>query len=157
MQDDNSEIDVELVTNGSSVVSDTINFTSHPSLDSDGQPIPNATLSKSLRDPQFRPEVLHEYRFDSDPDLGVSYYVDGILTHTDRRSVPSGRGMGGNLQFKLWADKNHWWSGTPSTTDVFLSIKSIVAYFNTSLLDRKWEDTCKAAGGPSTETICSIK
>src|SRR5262245_6111091 len=44
MQDDRSEIDIELVTSGTSLVSNTISFTSHPSLADDGLPIPNATL-----------------------------------------------------------------------------------------------------------------
>ena len=43
---------------------------------------------KSLDDPQFRPEVFHEYRLDSHPDHGVNYYVDGNLIHTNMRNVP---------------------------------------------------------------------
>jgi hypothetical protein len=152
-QDDRSEIDIELVTVGTSFVNNTISFTSHPSLAADGQPIPNATVLKPLSDSQFQPKVFREYRFDSHPDFGVQYFVDGRLVHVNRLNVPTD-GMGGSLQFKLWADGNRWWSGRPSTTDVFLSIKSIVAYFNTSSLDPEWVDACEAAGGPGEETIC---
>jgi hypothetical protein len=65
--------------------------------------------------------------------------------------------MGGSLQFKLWADGNRWWSGTPSSTEVHMTIKSIVAYFNTTTTDREWTAACEAAGGPSEENICVIE
>ncbi|EXJ59931.1 hypothetical protein A1O7_04079 [Cladophialophora yegresii CBS 114405] len=154
--DDRSEVDIEIVTTGTSFVNNTISFTSHPSLAADGQPIPNATVLKSLSDCRFQPHVFREYRFDIHPDLGVQYFVDGTLVHVNRRNVP-GDGRGGNLQFKLWADGNSWWSGRPSTTDVFLTVKSIVAYFNTSSPDPEWLDACEAAGGPSQETVCLAK
>lgn len=156
MQDDKSEIDIELVTAGTSLVNNTISFTSHPSLAADGEPIPNATLIKSLNDSHFSPEHFREYRFDSHPDLGVRYYVDGNLIHTNTRNVPK-EGAGGSLQFKLWADGNEWWSGEPSTTDVFMTIKSIVAYYNTSTADPEWARRCDTAGGPGNETICIVK
>jgi len=154
--DDESEIDIELVTMGTSFVENTISFTSHPSQSADDMPIPGATVLKSLSDSQFYPGVFREYRFDSHPDLGVNYYVDGKLIHTNTRNVPR-EGMGGSLQFKLWADGNRWWSGIPSTTDVFMSIKSIVIYHNTSSPDLEWNEGCEAAGGPSEETICVVR
>ncbi|KAJ9611764.1 hypothetical protein H2200_004948 [Cladophialophora chaetospira] len=156
VSDDRSEIDIELVTPGTSLVENTISFTSHPSLDADGRPIPGATVLRSLNESQFGPDTFCEYRFDSHPDLGVRYFVDGELVHTNTRNVPS-EGMGGSLQFKIWADNNRWWSGTPSTTDVLLSIQTIVAYFNTSTPDPDREDACEAAGGPSAKTICTVE
>lgn len=152
--DDRSEIDVEIVTAGNSLVNNTINYTLHPSLAQDGSPIPSATVSRPLNQFGYNPETFHEYRFDCDPVRGVDYYVDGKLMHTNDNNIPT---AGGNLQVKLWADGNKWWSGTPSTTDVFMTIKSIVVYYNTSGPDLEWEKTCRAAGGPSKRTICSIK
>nr|KAK5445897.1 hypothetical protein LTR18_003816 [Exophiala xenobiotica] len=149
-----SEIDVEIVTAGDSLVNNTINYTLHPSLAPDGSPIPNATLSRPLNQSGYNPETFHEYRFDCDPVRGVDFYVDGKLMHTSDNNIPT---AGGNLQMKLWADGNEWWSGTPSTTDVFMTIKSIVAYYNTSAPDLEWEKTCRAAGRPSKRTICTIK
>lgn len=154
LQDDTSEIDIEIVTAGDSIVNDTINFTLHPSLAPDGSPIPQATASRPLSDTGFHPERFHEYRFDCHPDLGVDYYVDGKHVHSNDHNVPS---QGGTLQVKLWADGNKWWSGRPSTSDVFMTIKSIVAYYNTSRPDAKWLEGCDAAGGPSPKTICTIR
>ncbi|OQV08052.1 hypothetical protein CLAIMM_12379 [Cladophialophora immunda] len=152
-RDDRSEIDIELITKGTSLVNNTVSFTSHPSRAPDGSPIPGATLAKSLSDPQFQPGVFREYRFDSHPDLGVAYYVDGKLIHKNTDHVPK---EGGNLQLKLWADGNKWWSGTPSTTDVFMTVASVVAYYNTSIVDPRWLANCTAAGGPSKSTLCTI-
>ncbi|KIW87336.1 uncharacterized protein Z519_11972 [Cladophialophora bantiana CBS 173.52] len=151
--DDRSEVDIEVITKGTSVVNNTVSFTSHPSRAPNGSPIPGATLSKSLSDPKLNPDAFREYRFDSHPELGVAYYVDGKLIHTNTDNVPD---EGGNLQLKLWADGNKWWSGTPSTTDVFMIVESIVAYYNTSTLEPAWLDSCTAAGGPSKRTICTI-
>ncbi|KIW74999.1 hypothetical protein Z517_11770 [Fonsecaea pedrosoi CBS 271.37] len=152
-RDDRSEIDMEIVTKGTSLVNNTISFTSHPSSAPDGSPVPGATLAKSLDDPQFSTDVFREYRFDSHPDLGVAFYVDGKLVHKNTNNVPK---EGGNLQLKLWADGNQWWSGTPSTSDVFMTVGSVVAYYNSTKLDPGWLDNCKAAGGPSKSTMCTI-
>lgn len=153
-QDDTTEIDIEIVTPGTSLVNNTINYTLHPSLSPDESPISNASLSVALDRSDLRPESFHEYRFDCHPDLGVDFYVDGKFQHHSDHHIPT---EGGNLQVKLWADGNKWWSGVPSTTDVFMTIKSIVAYYNTTELDVAWVKTCKDAGGPSKKTICTIK
>lgn len=120
----------------------------------DGLPIPNATLSESLKDSDFHHEIFHEYRFDCHPDRGAEYFIDGDLVYASDHNIPE---QGGTLQFKLWADGNKWWSGTPSTTDVFMTMERITAYYNTSTPDPKWSEACQAAGGPSSETICNIK
>lgn len=154
LQDDRSEIDVEIITAGTSLVNNTINYTLHPSVGPDGSPIPNATFSVPIDHMDLHPEKFQEYRFDCHPALGVDYYVDGKLIHSSSHNIPT---QGGTLQVKLWADGNKWWSGTPSTTDVFMTIKSIVAYFNTSIPDPNWVKECEAAGGPSSKTTCLIK
>jgi len=152
--DNGSEIDIEIVTPGTSIVNNTINYTLQASLASDGSSIPNATLSVPLNHSSLQPDTFHEYRFDCHPDSGVDFYVDGKSMHANDHHIPT---EGGNLQLKLWADGNHWWSGTPSTTDVFMTVKKIVAYYNTSTLDPEWLKACEAAGGPSQKTICTIK
>ncbi|EXJ89816.1 hypothetical protein A1O3_02883 [Capronia epimyces CBS 606.96] len=154
--DDKAEIDIEIVTPGDSMVNGTINYTLHPSLAPDGSPIANATLSVPLDDSHLRPDTFHEYRFDYHAQRGVQYYLDGALVHTNARDIAT---LSGNLQFKLWADGNKWWSGTPSTADVLMNIKSIDAYFNSSGTDTDtaWMRACSAAGGPSSLTICTIQ
>lgn len=81
------------------------------------------------------------HRFDCDVAKGVEYYLDDKLMHTDDHNVPK---AGGSLQLKLWADGNKWWSGMPSSTDTYLRVKNIVAYFNTttSLTNEEWHDKC---------------
>jgi hypothetical protein len=73
----------------------------------------------------------------------------------DKHNIPK---FGGNLQLKLWADGNKWWSGHPSSTTVTMSVKSVIAYFNTSGTedgtDEQWFSACAKAGGASDKTIC---
>lgn len=142
MQDDAQELDIEVVTPGTSIVNDTINYTTQPSVNADWSRIPNATLSLPLQNTisEFR-----THRFDCDSKKGVSYFLDEKLVHTDNHNLPR---EGGSLQLKLWADGNKWWSGMPSKTDVRMHVKSIVAYFNTtsSLNNDKWNDRCARAG-----------
>lgn len=75
---------------------------------------------------------FHEYRFDCHPQDGVDFYVDGKLVHANDKNIPN---LGGSLQMKLWADGNNWWSGTPSTTEVKMTIKRIIAYYNVTTPD----------------------
>lgn len=89
-------------------------------------PIPGATRRYPLsKEEGTNIDEFREYRFDWNFNK-VQYFLDGKLMHEDNR-VPKD---GGNLQLKLWADGNKWWSGHPSKTTVTMSVKSITAYFN---------------------------
>jgi hypothetical protein len=153
-QDDNSEIDIEILTPGDSVFSNTINYSVHPVENLDGSLIINATTSRSLPEIHLDTNQFHEYRFDSHPTRGASFYVDGELAHESSHNIPT---LGGRLHVNLWADGNNGWAGMPSTTDVFLSMKSIIAYYNTSSPDAEWAEACNGAGGPSKQTICLVR
>ncbi|OJD15853.1 hypothetical protein ACJ73_08940 [Blastomyces percursus] len=63
----------------------------------------------------------------------------------------------GHAYLNVWADGGQW-SGAPSTTDVFLTIRLIAIYHNTSAsdqgLDSAFNERCQKAGGPSNVTIC---
>ena len=155
-QDDASEIDIEAVTKGTSIVNNTINYSTQPSVNADGTRIPNATLSIPLSEEyNTNLEVFHEHRFDCDKEIGAKFYLDGKLMQVDGHNVPK---LGGNLQLKLWADGSEYWTGYPSSTTVTMSVKSIIAYFNISRTqdgtDKGWLNTCSNAGGPSDKTIC---
>lgn len=132
-------------------MNNTINYTSQPSLTETGLKIPNATLSIPIRQALHHLEDFHEYRFDCHPEEGVDFYLDGRLVHSNKKHIPT---RGGNLQMKLWADGNNWWSGTPSTTEVKMTVKKIVAYYNITTPDPSWTKGCKDAGGPSDTTVC---
>ena len=71
---------------------------------------------------------FRSHRFDCDLS-GARYYLDDELVHQDNRGPPS---AGGTIQLKLWADGNRWWSGKPSTSDTYLHVRRIEAYFNTT-------------------------
>lgn len=147
---DSSEIDIEIVTDGNSIVNNTINYTEHPSLYPNGQRIPNATLSVPFTDYTN----FHAHRFDCTPQT-ATYYLDGIYMHHDHHNVPH---YPGSLQLNLWADGNKFWSGIPSATDATMSVQLIDIYFNTSETDdgseSDWFKHCNRAGGPTDDTIC---
>lgn len=140
------------MSKGSSIVNNTINYTSHPSIQPNGIPILNATRSVRLPKDDFL-AVYREHRFDCAPE-GVQYYLDGQLQHSDAHSIPQ---AAGSLQLNLWSDGNRYWSGSASITDVYMKVKDLLVYFNTTGTDagtdKKWLEACKAAGGPE-KTLC---
>jgi hypothetical protein len=117
-----------------------------------GLPIVNATRSVPLPKDDFL-AVYREHRFDCAPE-GVKYYLDGQLQHIDAHSIPR---AAGSVQLNLWSDGNKYWSGSASTTDVFMKVKNLLVYFNTTATDagtdKKWLDACRAAGG-GEKSIC---
>lgn len=123
MQSDAQELDIEVVTPGTSMVNDTINYTTQPSAGADWSPIPGATLSVPL---EHTLDDFRTHRFDCYPSHS-EFYLDDRLVHEDHRGVPR---KGGSLQVKVWADGNRWWSGKPSKTDTFLKVRKIEAFFN---------------------------
>jgi hypothetical protein len=148
LQDDTSEIDIEFVSKGSSIVNNTINYTSHPSMNA-GRPIFNASRSVRMPKDDFL-ATYREHRFDCSPQ-GVEYFLDGRLEHADAHSIPQ---AGGSLQLNLWSDGNRYWSGSASTTDVFMHVRDILVYYNTTgSNDKKWLDACVSSGGPE-KAIC---
>ena len=152
LQNDTSEVDIEFVSKGSSIVNNTINYTSHPSVHSDGLPILNATRSVRMPEDDFL-ATYREHRFDCSPE-GVKYFLDGHLEHADAHSIPQ---AAGSLQLNLWSDGNRYWSGSASTTDVFMKVKDLLVYFNTTGTDagtdQKWREECLSAGGPE-KSLC---
>lgn len=137
-----------MVTKGNSLVNDTINYTTHPSLDEQGLPVTDATkrLPLSVKE-GTNVDVYREHRFDCDGKT-VKYFLNGKQMHEDNRAPK----LGGNLQLKLWADGNMWWSGKPSTSTVTMSVKSITAYFNVT--GGATEERCEAPGGADDNTLC---
>lgn len=128
------------MTPGTSVVNDTINYTTHPSVNADWTRIPNATLSVPL---EHTLDTFRTHRFDCDHS-GSRYFLDDHMVHEDHRGGPR---EGGSLQLKLWADGNKWWSGIPSRTDTFLHIRKLEAYFNvTTQEDRSCDKPCLQKG-----------
>lgn len=147
LQNDSSEFDIEFVSKGNSIVNNTINYTSHPIMDAAGIRIVNATRSVPMPADDFL-ATYREHRFDSSPQ-GVKYFLDGHLEHVDAHSIPQAPG---SLQLSLWSDGNRYWSGSASTTDVYMKVKDILVYFNTTT-NHEWLAGCLSAGGPE-KTLC---
>ncbi|KAI5279732.1 hypothetical protein KEM54_004017, partial [Ascosphaera aggregata] len=84
----------------------------------------------------------------------IRFYQEQELVHTNIARVPE---TPGQVHLNLWADGGPW-SGAPSTTDVYLLVKAITVYFNTTDSeagkDAHFNRRCQKAGGPSTKTIC---
>jgi hypothetical protein len=100
-QNDTSEVDIEAVTEGSSLVNGTINYTTHPSRHPNGTSIADATRSTPFANTNL--STFHEHRFDCEKDGAASFYLDGRLMQRDAHNTPR---SGGNVQLKLWADGN---------------------------------------------------
>ena len=115
----------------------------------------NATRSVRLPRDDFL-ATYREHRFDCSRK-GVEYYLDGQLQHVDAHSIPQ---AAGSLQLNLWSDGNRYWSGSASTTDVFMRVKDILVYFNTTATndgtDEEWLVACMEAGGPETSLCVSL-
>ncbi|EER44468.1 conserved hypothetical protein [Histoplasma capsulatum H143] len=97
--------------------------------------------------------LFQRHRFDWTKEE-LRFYQNSTLVHANAFQIPDAPG---HAYLNVWADGGAW-SGAPSTTDVFLTIKLIAIYHNTSAsdkgLDKVFNERCKKAGGPSNVTIC---
>ncbi|KLJ07881.1 hypothetical protein EMPG_16663 [Blastomyces silverae] len=151
-QDDENEIDIEILSREFKSGWFPVHYTTHPALDENGQVISNATKVIPLRDNDYM-NSFQRHRFDWTPKE-LRFYQNSTQVHSNALRIPHAPG---HAYLNIWADGGPW-SGAPSTTDVFLTIKLIAIYHNTSAsdqgLDREFNERCKKAGGPSNVTIC---
>jgi hypothetical protein len=97
--------------------------------------------------------AFHEYRIDYLPNQ-VIFYADGApLAAMDGPAVPS---SAGHLILQHWSNGNARWSGGPPAEDAALVVRSVKAYFNSSLAQRQrdWEGRCRDPMAPGA--ICVI-
>jgi hypothetical protein len=85
----------------------------------------------------------------------LRFYQNSELVLRKTQRIPE---IGGHVYMNLWADGGVW-SGSPSTTDVLMSVRLIAIYHNTTAseagLDATFNLRCDIAGGPSERTVCS--
>ena len=96
---------------------------------------------------------FHEYRIDYLPGR-VFFYADGaLLAAMDGPAVPSSPG---HLILQHWSNGNPRWSGGPPAEDAALVVRSVKAYFNSSLGQRQrdWENRCRDPAAPGA--VCVI-
>ncbi|KAM5495283.1 hypothetical protein McanMca71_005553 [Microsporum canis] len=151
-QDDKNEIDIEILTREFKQDSMLVHYTTHPALDDRGWLIDNATEIIALKG--HRPsESFQLHRFDWTKEE-LRFYQNSKVVHTNNIRVPTDEG---SVYMNLWADGGMW-SGSPSTTDVYLRVKYLSIYHNTSAsekgTDTAFTQRCQRAGGLSTETVC---
>ncbi|PGH14562.1 hypothetical protein AJ80_05882 [Polytolypa hystricis UAMH7299] len=150
--DDQNEIDIEILAKEFKPDSVLVHYTTHPALDESGVLVKNATEVIPLRgdDPA---SSFQAHRFDWTGEE-LRFYQNSRLVHANALRVPQ---VPGYVYMNLWADGGPW-SGTPSTTDVFMSVKTIAIYHNTSAseegIDKAFNLRCEKAGGPSNITVC---
>ncbi|EEQ33174.1 conserved hypothetical protein [Microsporum canis CBS 113480] len=150
--DDKNEIDIEILTREFKQDSMLVHYTTHPALDDRGWLIDNATEIIALKG--HRPsESFQLHRFDWTKEE-LRFYQNSKVVHTNNIRVPTDEG---SVYMNLWADGGMW-SGSPSTTDVYLRVKYLSIYHNTSAsekgTDTAFTQRCQRAGGLSTETVC---
>ncbi|PGH06264.1 hypothetical protein GX51_02461 [Blastomyces parvus] len=153
--DDENEIDIEILSREFKSDWFPVHYTTHPALDENGQVISNATKVIPLRDKDIL-NSFQRHRFDWTPKE-LRFYQNSTQVHSNALRIPDAPG---HAYLNVWADGGLW-SGVPSTTDVFLTIRLIAIYHNTSAsdqgLDTAFNKRCKGAGGPSNVTICLDK
>ncbi|OJD17638.1 hypothetical protein AJ78_02288 [Emergomyces pasteurianus Ep9510] len=151
-RDDENEIDIEILSREFKTDWFPVHYTTHPALDEHGQVISNATKVIPLRDDDIL-NSFQRHRFDWTRDE-LRFYQNSTQVHSNALRIPYAPG---HAYLNVWADGGPW-SGAPSTTDVFLTVKLIAIYHNTSAsdrgLDKEFNERCKKAGGPSNLTIC---
>ncbi|KAK4039208.1 concanavalin A-like lectin/glucanase domain-containing protein [Parachaetomium inaequale] len=98
-------------------------------------------------------ETFHEYRIDYLPGR-VLFYADGeLLARMAGPAVPSSPG---HLILQHWSNGNERWSGGPPARDAALVVRSVKAYFNSSMGQRQrdWAGRCRDPAAP--RTVCGI-
>lgn len=152
VQDDRHEIDIEILTTEIEDDKMLVHYTVHPSKDDDDIVFQNATAVIPLKGDNPG-STFQRHRFDwTNGELRFYQNSDLVLTMNDR--IPQ---VAGHVYMNLWADGGSW-SGSPSPTDVLMTIRLIAVYHNTSSSEVGTDDVfnlrCERAGGPSEQTVC---
>ncbi|KAI5283600.1 hypothetical protein KEM52_003296, partial [Ascosphaera acerosa] len=153
LQDDENEIDIEILSREFKPDQYMVHYTVHPALDLQGNLIRNATEIITFKG-DHPTQYFARHRFDW-TEKEVRFYQETELVHTNVARVPE---TPGQVHLNLWADGGPW-SGSPSTTDVYLLVKNIIVYHNTTESevgkDVHFNKRCQKAGGLSSKTLCS--
>ncbi|KAI1908120.1 hypothetical protein LOZ53_004312 [Ophidiomyces ophidiicola] len=150
--DDNNEIDIEILTREIKAHELLVHYTTHPAVDAAGGSIDNATAVMSIKGHEPG-NWFQRHRFDWGKKE-LRFYHNGSLLHANDMKVPE---VSGRALMNLWADGGLW-SGAPSTTNVYMRVKYVVIYHNTTASDGgqdlEFNARCARAGGLSDETVC---
>ncbi|KAL1958826.1 hypothetical protein VTO42DRAFT_3663 [Malbranchea cinnamomea] len=150
--DDKNEIDIEILAREYEDDEMPIHYTVHPAKDEDDIVLQNATAVIPLRGDNPGSN-FQRHRFDWTKDE-LRFYQNSELVITMNERIPR---VGGHVYLNLWADGGSW-SGSPSTTDVLMTVRLIAIYHNTSAsdagMDVMFNSRCEKAGGPSERTVC---
>ena len=98
-------------------------------------------------------QSFHEYRIDYLPGR-VLFYADGqTLAEMTGPAVPSSPG---HLILQHWSNGNERWSGGPPAEDAAMVVRSVKAYFNSSMGQRQrdWEGRCRDPA--AVNAVCGI-
>ena len=152
VQDDRNEIDIEILAREFKDDEMPVHYTVHPAKDEDDIVLHNATAVLSMKGDNPG-SIFQRHRFDWTNDE-LRFYQNSDLVLTMNERIPQ---VAGHVYMNLWADGGSW-SGSPSTTDVLMTVRLIAIYHNTSASEAGTDDLfnlrCERAGGPSEQTVC---
>lgn len=123
-------------------------------MDDEENLIPDATEEVQLLSSEYseaNPFLTHRFDWSSKE---LRFYQGSGLLHKHSVNIPT---VAGSANINIWSDGGEW-SGIPSTSDVIMSVRSVVIYHNTTASeagrDTAFNRRCWAAGGVSRGTTC---
>jgi beta-glucanase (GH16 family) len=125
---DQQEIDIEYVTNTSSLSNPAAQGLNQPPwLQYTNQAVVEGGQSTHATGPApANVATLHEYRVDWTADKTM-FFLDGVLQKTFRTNIPTTAGL---WIWNNWANGNPGWSDGPPKHDNVFKIKSITMYYD---------------------------
>lgn len=130
-----------------------VNLVIHSSLSAkDGYDASNTGTFKTANLTFDPTKGFHEYRFDYLPGR-VLFYADGQrLSEMKGNSVPS---SSGHIILQHWSNGNPMWSGGPPAADAVVLVRSVKAYFNSSIPQSHadWHRICSNDGAKGATCV----
>lgn len=143
LQDDKSEIDIEIITSDDT---HSVHYTKHLGANS-------STSKDFLREPFTS---FQEHRFDWSPHA-LYFYQNGERVKTLGGKIPD---KPGHIHINLWADDSEW-TGRPADRDVRMEVRRVALYYNTSRShagrDEEWEEGCRKAKERGEGKVCRLE
>ncbi|KAG5914321.1 hypothetical protein E4U42_000546 [Claviceps africana] len=157
-RNDSQEIDMEFLSREFDVAAKIfpVNLVMH-SRDSmrDGYDASKSGTLRRVELPFDPTSDFHEYRFDYLPGRVTFHADDHVLAEMRGERVPS---SGGHLILQHWSNGNTLWSGGPPASDAVVLVRSVKAYFNSSVAHKdaisNWNDACNS--GEKREETCQV-
>jgi hypothetical protein len=97
--------------------------------------------------------AFHEYRFDFLPGRVLFYADSEVIGVMNGSAVPT---HAGHVILQHWSNGNPLWSGGPPTTNAYLTVSYVKAYFNASESQSQSNFTSRCTKMTGDRTPCAI-